>query len=137
MAEGRPWPLGVEWIESEHACNFAIYSRHATGVTLLCYADGDSLDPVASFPVRAPTTQDREYLASAVPGFIAARRPVRRRGPAGHGQLTLAAPRLRDPGSRSGWRRVVDTACASPDDIVEPGAEPHVETASYRIAARS
>lgn len=51
---GRPWPLGVEWIESEDAFNFALYSRHATGVTLLGYAETDPAKPVCEFRVRHP-----------------------------------------------------------------------------------
>lgn len=39
--EGSPTPLGVTWIEAEQAWNFALYSRHATGVTLLLYSDQD------------------------------------------------------------------------------------------------
>ena len=35
------------------------------------------------------------------------------------------------------WRRVVDTARSSPEDIVEPGTEPILETASYSVRARS
>ena len=37
----------------------------------------------------------------------------------------------------SEWRRVVDTARPSPDDIVEPGNEPTLKTASYTVRARS
>jgi isoamylase len=33
--EGSPAPLGATWAESERAWNFALFSRHATGVTLL------------------------------------------------------------------------------------------------------
>jgi glycogen operon protein len=40
----------------------------------------------------------------------------------------------REPG---GWRRVVDTARPSPEDIIEPGSEPAVESASYTVRARS
>jgi hypothetical protein len=40
-------------------------------------------------------------------------------------------------GKASGWRRVVDTARASPEDIVEPGTEPVLATASYMVRARS
>jgi isoamylase len=38
---------------------------------------------------------------------------------------------------RSGWRRVVDTARPSPEDIVEPGHEPTLVTVSYLVSARS
>jgi len=40
-------------------------------------------------------------------------------------------------GRASEWRRAVDTARPSPDDIVESGAEPRLETASYTVRARS
>jgi len=40
-------------------------------------------------------------------------------------------------GRASEWRRVVDTARPSPEDIVEPGNEPTVETESYTVRARS
>jgi len=39
--------------------------------------------------------------------------------------------------SPSAWRRVVDTAKPSPEDIVEPGKEPKLESASYLVRARS
>ena len=40
-------------------------------------------------------------------------------------------------GQASQWRRAVDTARPSPEDIVEPGSEPVLETASYPVRARS
>jgi isoamylase len=40
-------------------------------------------------------------------------------------------------GQPSEWRRVVDTAQPSPNDIVEPGKEPKLESASYLVRARS
>jgi glycogen operon protein len=43
--EGRPTPLGSTWVESEQAWNFALYSRHATGVTLLLYSASNFLEP--------------------------------------------------------------------------------------------
>ena len=43
--EGAPTPFGASWIESEQAWNFALFSRHATGVTLLVYGD-DATHPV-------------------------------------------------------------------------------------------
>ncbi len=45
-AEGSPSPLGATWVESEQAWNFALFSRHATGATLLLY-DNDVVKPVA------------------------------------------------------------------------------------------
>src|SRR5262249_23377772 len=36
-SDGAPMPLGATWIAAEQAYNFAVYSRHATGVTLLLF----------------------------------------------------------------------------------------------------
>jgi isoamylase len=44
--EGSPSPLGVTWIEAEQAFNFALYSRHATSVTLLLYSPVDFVRPL-------------------------------------------------------------------------------------------
>jgi glycogen operon protein len=38
--------MGVTWIPSLHAWNFALYSRRATGVTLLLYTAADTAHPV-------------------------------------------------------------------------------------------
>ncbi len=46
LPAGRPWPLGVESVQEEDAFNFALYSRHATSVTLLCYSEKDAVKPV-------------------------------------------------------------------------------------------
>ena len=48
-AEGLPFPLGVTWIETEQAYNFALYSEHAESVTLLLYAQDDLATPVLSY----------------------------------------------------------------------------------------
>jgi glycogen operon protein len=40
-------------------------------------------------------------------------------------------------GQTSDWRRVVDTARPSPEDIVEPGHEPALTATSYLVCARS
>jgi len=37
--EGSPSPFGATWVESEKAWNFALFSRHATGATLLLYGN--------------------------------------------------------------------------------------------------
>ena len=40
-------------------------------------------------------------------------------------------------GQTGQWRRVVDTALASPDDFTEPGCEPAVKEQSYTVQGRS
>lgn len=54
LPAGRPWPLGVEWVEAEDAFNFALYSRHATGVQLLCYTADEPAKPVFEFRFQYP-----------------------------------------------------------------------------------
>jgi len=47
--EGTPAPLGVAWLESENAVNFAVYSAHAESVTLLLFTDTDYFNPCFAF----------------------------------------------------------------------------------------
>lgn len=47
--EGIAFPLGVAWIPEEQAFNFALYSKHATSVTLLIFSDRDFLHPCLRF----------------------------------------------------------------------------------------
>jgi isoamylase len=44
--EGAPYPLGASWIKEKKACNFALYSKHATGVTLLLYSQNEPFRPM-------------------------------------------------------------------------------------------
>jgi glycogen operon protein len=52
--DGTPTPLGVAWIEAEGAYNFALYSRHATAVTLLLFSPHDPERPVLERPLCFP-----------------------------------------------------------------------------------
>ena len=54
MRAGSPWPFGVQWVEAEDAFNFSLYSRHATGVVLLCYTEQDPVRPVFEFRFQHP-----------------------------------------------------------------------------------
>jgi isoamylase len=45
-AEGAILCLGSTWIEEERAYNFSLYARHADGVTLLLFGEGDAARPV-------------------------------------------------------------------------------------------
>ena len=48
-AEGMPTPLGVAWIAEQQAYNFALYSKHATAVTLLLHGADDMVHPVVTY----------------------------------------------------------------------------------------
>jgi isoamylase len=50
--EGSPQPLGALWLGEEDAYNFALYSKHATGVTLLLYVAGDLVNPARRVPLN-------------------------------------------------------------------------------------
>lgn len=50
--EGAPFPLGATWIADEQAYNFALYSKHATSVTLLLFHPRDLGKPVVSKPLN-------------------------------------------------------------------------------------
>ncbi len=43
---GSPSPFGVRFVAAEDSFNFALYSKHATGVTLLCYREEDPATPI-------------------------------------------------------------------------------------------
>jgi glycogen operon protein len=47
--EGAPWPLGATWVESCRGFNFALFPRHATGVTLLLYTENDPANAVCRY----------------------------------------------------------------------------------------
>ncbi|HEV2275204.1 MAG TPA: isoamylase [Acidobacteriaceae bacterium] len=47
--EGTATPLGVTWIEEEQAFNFALYSKHASEVTLLLFSAADEVQPAYEF----------------------------------------------------------------------------------------
>ncbi len=47
--EGSSNPLGVTFFEKDRAYNFALYSKHATAITLHLYANGDPEHPVFSY----------------------------------------------------------------------------------------
>ncbi len=49
--EGTPSPLGASWVANEQAYNFALYSKHATQVTLLLFTEDQVFHPVIEFPL--------------------------------------------------------------------------------------
>jgi glycogen operon protein len=48
-SEGSAFPLGLSWIDSQQAYNFAIYSKHAESVSLRFYSAGDLQKPKQVF----------------------------------------------------------------------------------------
>lgn len=81
--DGTPSPLGAKWLPAEQAYNFALYSRHASGIELLLFRDGEFDTPAFVFrhdPIRnrsgavwhcrisASATGDARYYAYRVVG---------------------------------------------------------------------
>jgi isoamylase len=54
LSAGSPWPFGVQWVEADDAFNFSLYSKHATGVTLLFYTEKDAAKPISEFRFQHP-----------------------------------------------------------------------------------
>jgi isoamylase len=49
--EGGLGPPGAIWLDEQQAWNFALYSRHARGVTLLLYGESDLVQPLFELPL--------------------------------------------------------------------------------------
>jgi len=98
--EGAPAPLGATWVESEQAWNFALYSRAATGVTLLVYDADDVAVPILALP-HDPLVHKTGRIwhcmisAAVVPG--AAYYAYRVDGPSGGRNHFVPAKVLADP----------------------------------------
>ncbi|MCA9052553.1 MAG: glycogen-debranching protein, partial [Planctomycetaceae bacterium] len=52
VLEGKPFPLGATWMPQERAFNFALYSKHATAVSLLLFRHDQLLEPVLRLDYR-------------------------------------------------------------------------------------
>jgi isoamylase len=70
IAAGSPWPLGVQKLESEEAFNFAIYSRNATGVTLLLYSEADPAQPLFEFRFQHPAHKTGSIWHCRIPANV-------------------------------------------------------------------
>src|SRR4051812_12618652 len=67
VAVGSSWPLGAQKVQAEDAYNFALYSRHATGITLLCYGEQDLAKPVFAFRFHYPAHKTGSIWHCRVP----------------------------------------------------------------------
>lgn len=65
--EGAQSPLGVTWVEEEQAFNFALYSKHAMGVTLLLYGSDDLVNPVARHRLNYLTNKSGRVWHCRIP----------------------------------------------------------------------
>lgn len=133
--EGSPSPLGATWIPTERAWNFALYSRHASGVTLLLYGD-DPVHPLHQVeldPVRNKSATIWHCLVEEAVAPEAKYYAWRVTGPydPAHGHLFVPGKILLDPFARAihfppGFSR--SAACGgTPNDGAAPlGVLPRV-----------
>ncbi len=49
--EGKPYPLGQTWVDSQAAYNFAVYSENAEQVVLLLFSEADLGAPAYEIPL--------------------------------------------------------------------------------------
>lgn len=67
VTSGSPWPLGAQRLEKDGAVNFALFSKHATGVTLLGYTEHDPAKPVFEFRFQHPAHKTGNIWHCRVP----------------------------------------------------------------------
>lgn len=101
--EGAPTPVGATWVQELGAWNFSIYSRAATGVTLLIYGTDDLRVPLLALeldPLVNKTGRIWHCLVSTarVPG--AAYYAYQVDGPSGGAHAFVPAKVLTDPFAR-------------------------------------
>jgi isoamylase len=65
--EGTQSPLGITWVEAEQAFNFALYSKHATGVTLLLYAENNVVTPTRQYHLNYLTNKSGRTWHCRIP----------------------------------------------------------------------
>jgi glycogen operon protein len=65
--EGRPWPLGCFHDETDRSYNFALYSKHASAVTLLLYGTRDVATPLHALPFAFPRNKTGRVWHMRVP----------------------------------------------------------------------
>ncbi len=68
--EGSPIPHGVSYVADEDAYNFALYSKHATGVTLLLYAPDDVVEPVSTHELCFPENKTGRVWHCRLPASV-------------------------------------------------------------------
>jgi isoamylase len=70
-SQGKPWPLGCSWRESDQSFNFALYSKDATSVTLLLYDDRDFVTAFRVLPFAFPANKTGRVWHQQVSSQIA------------------------------------------------------------------
>ena len=103
--QGSPTPLGVTWIDSVQAWNFALYSTEATAVRLLLYGKADFVNPIRSYDLDSSFNKTIRVWhilvpASAVPGALYYAFKVGGPNNPAEGQLFDSAKILLDPYAR-------------------------------------
>jgi isoamylase len=67
IREGEPYPLGVRWDAETGTHNFALFSRHATAVTLLLYTDEDVERAILEVTLHHPSNKSGRVWHCRIP----------------------------------------------------------------------
>jgi isoamylase len=68
--EGEPLPLGAHRVDADESWNFALYSKHASGVTLLLYGPEDAVEPMYTHRFEPPANKSGRIWHCRVPASI-------------------------------------------------------------------
>ncbi|WP_129632138.1 glycogen debranching protein [Candidatus Oscillochloris fontis] len=68
--EGAPAPLGATWNHARQGYNFALYSRHATSVTLLFYTKDDLFNPCYKYRLDYLNHKTERVWHCWIPGAL-------------------------------------------------------------------
>lgn len=68
--EGSPQPLGITFLASERVYNFALYSKHASCITLNLYSETDPVHPAHSYSFDYKKNKSGRIWHCTVPGTI-------------------------------------------------------------------
>ncbi|HZL56918.1 MAG TPA: alpha-amylase family glycosyl hydrolase, partial [Bryobacteraceae bacterium] len=141
VRDGSPGPMGVTWVEPLKAWNFALYSRRATGVTLLLYTEGDPVRPVCEIRLNPRVNKSGRIWhcwvkAEEVPGATLYAYRVQGRHDPAAGYCFDSTKILLDPYARSvifppAYTREAAILPGTNDGRAPLGCLPHEEEADF------
>lgn len=68
--EGSPRPLGVSFIASQQSWNFALYSKHASAVTLHLYRENEIQNPIYTYRFKPLLNKSGRVWHCRIPATI-------------------------------------------------------------------
>ncbi len=135
---GAPAPLGAT--ATAAGVNFSVFAGRATAIPLLLFDEADGTPPAAVIPLLPPDHRTYHYWHAQVPGLKPGQTyAYRADGPFAPGQGLRFDVDFELPPAPKGesWRRCIDTALDSREDIRRWEEAPCVPPAACLVQARS